>query len=100
LGVDPAVESNRLKERGVYPSATEFGIADEWLDAKAVFTASEPAEVWRAPIETVSLSEAGFERSYQGTALIPVWKLSLAPEETWRVSLELQMAGVRELARV
>jgi hypothetical protein len=36
-----------------------------------------PATAWIAPIETVSNSESGFERSYQGSALLLSWPLSL-----------------------
>jgi len=38
---------------------------------------SPPCELWRLPIETVSQSERGFERAYQGTALVFVWRLQL-----------------------
>jgi alpha-amylase len=36
-----------------------------------------PAELWRIPIETVSQSERGFERAYQGTALLFAWRFEL-----------------------
>ena len=37
----------------------------------------KPAEIAWAPVETVSLSEAGFERIYQGSALLFAWPLQL-----------------------
>ena len=40
---------------------------------------STPADAWWAPIETVSNSEAGFERVYQGSGLLLSWPLALAP---------------------
>jgi len=30
---------------------------------------------WIVPIETISQSEAGFERVYQGSAILAVWKI-------------------------
>ena len=42
-------------------------------------TLSEPAELWWAPIETISNSEAGFERVYQGPASCCRGRCPLAP---------------------
>jgi len=33
--------------------------------------------IWIFPIETVSMSEYGFERTYQGTAIFPWWEINL-----------------------
>jgi hypothetical protein len=34
---------------------------------------------WRFPLETASQSEAGFERTYQGSVVAPVFALTLTP---------------------
>jgi len=48
-------------------------------------TRPEPsADAWWAPVETISNSEAGFERVYQGSALRLGWPLDLAPGASWR----------------
>jgi alpha-amylase len=48
-------------------------------------TELEPAgDAWWAPIETISNSEAGFERVYQGSSLLLSWPVSIEPGETWR----------------
>ena len=39
---------------------------------------SPAADVWCAPVETISNSEAGFERVYQGAGMLLTWPLSLA----------------------
>jgi len=31
---------------------------------------------WVVPIETISQSESGFERVYQGSAILAVWKIA------------------------
>ncbi len=41
--------------------------------------AEPPASAWWSPIETISNSEYGFERVYQGSALVFVWPVELAP---------------------
>jgi hypothetical protein len=40
-------------------------------------------------VETVSLSETGFERIYQGSALLFAWPLRLQPGQTWETSLRV-----------
>jgi alpha-amylase len=42
-----------------------------------------------APIETVSLSEAGFERIFQGSAILVSWPLALAPGGSWQDELRI-----------
>jgi alpha-amylase len=41
-----------------------------------------PADVWIAPIETISNSEAGFERVYQGAGLLLSWPIELRSNES------------------
>ena len=36
---------------------------------RGLIRSSETADWWQFPLETISLSEAGFERNYQGTTL-------------------------------
>ncbi len=50
---------------------------------------SQPASVWTHPLWTVSLSEGGFEKVLQGTIIVPRWKLSLGPEETWVAKVDV-----------
>ncbi|TYT22860.1 DUF1926 domain-containing protein [Dictyoglomus thermophilum] len=45
------------------------------------------ASLYRYPIETVSLSEEGFERVYQGSALIHFYKVDLPVGSTWRTTI-------------
>ena len=46
---------------------------------------SKPAFLWHFPLETITLSEAGFERGYQGTVFLHLWNVRLLPGETWQV---------------
>ena len=51
---------------------------------------AQPSALWSYPIEAVSNSEGGFERTYQGVCLMLLWPLRVAPGEstsfrlTWR----------------
>ena len=59
-----------------------------WLDMGIELCWSCPATLWRFPIETISNSEAGFERIYQGSCVMPVWEVNLAPGEVWQVEMD------------
>src|SRR5215831_18596717 len=50
-------------------------LVDEWASIEARLRWSPAAELAWGPVETVSLSEGGFERIYQGTALLLTWPL-------------------------
>jgi 4-alpha-glucanotransferase len=84
-----------LGSRGRLEGAHGLAMVDEWLGGEVALSFSAPAEVSWAPVETVSLSESGFERIYQGSALLVAWPLRLGPGETWEVSLR---ARVGEMA--
>ncbi len=62
-------------------------------------TSIEPAAtVWWAPIETISNSEFGFERVYQGSALVAVWPMILAPGERRSVAMRHAIATMADRA--
>lgn len=49
------------------------------------------ALVWRFPVETVSRSDTGIITDYQSSAVIPSWKFSLEPNQSWKVQLTLRI---------
>src|SRR3972149_7086541 len=50
-----------------------IGFGNDWLGIDAEATVAPPAGAWWQPIETISNSEAGFERVYPGHALVFRW---------------------------
>jgi 4-alpha-glucanotransferase len=80
-----------LGSRGRLEGAHGLTMVDEWLGGEVALSFSAPAEVAWAPVETVSLSESGFERIYQGAALLVAWPVRLRPGETWAVSLRVHV---------
>ncbi len=62
-----------LKFRGEL-AGSRLLIADEWQGVKITITADPEPRWWIAPIETVSQAVEGFERVYQGSAILAVWK--------------------------
>jgi len=57
----------------------------------------EPTDIWIAPIETVSNSEGGFERAYQGSACLLSWPVHLAPGESWSRTVHHAVTTDRDL---
>ena len=76
-------------------SATELRLVDQWQNVSIAIHAPAVREFWVAPIETVSESEDGFERVYQGSQILPLWPLELMPGALWtgRVSVRVGLAG-------
>jgi len=54
------------------------------------FLFSRPISVWFYPLKTVSMSEEGFESTYQGSSLLIVQPLNLAVGENSRLRMEMR----------
>jgi 4-alpha-glucanotransferase len=50
---------------------------------------SRKARLWTHPLWTVSLSEGGFEKVYQGTIAVPHWALVLEAGASWETEIGL-----------
>ncbi len=55
---------------------------------------SEPCALWTLPLETVTMSEAGFERGYQGTVTLHVWPLHLEPDGEWQGTITQSVSPI------
>jgi len=73
--------------------ASQLRVVDEWQKVGVTLIAPEANQFWITPIETVSESEDGFERIYQGSKIIAVWPVELATGAEWRGKLTLRVAG-------
>jgi alpha-amylase len=58
---------------------SELLIVDEAQRIRVALSAPDAKEFWVTPIETVSESEEGYERVYQGSQIIAVWPVDLVP---------------------
>ena len=58
---------------GACDRVTAVRVACADLNVNVKLLPQPAATLWRRPIETVSQSERGFERSYQGTSLVFSW---------------------------
>ena len=83
------LEKRNLASFGETNNVGQVRLVDEWLKVTVSLAFSQPAALWRAPVETVSQSEAGFERVYQSSMVMPLWRISLPPGKTWEVEVRL-----------
>jgi 4-alpha-glucanotransferase len=70
---------------------TRIALVDDWLGLTATLTWSPRARVLWAPVYTVSLSEAGLERVWQGVELTVVWPVELGPRP-WSPEMALDVS--------
>ncbi|MFH1687096.1 MAG: alpha-amylase/4-alpha-glucanotransferase domain-containing protein [bacterium] len=57
-------------------------LLDQYRDLGVALDADQPGHLWQSPIFTVSLSEGGFEKVYQGTTIVKVFHLTLSSRPT------------------
>ena len=81
--------SSKLASRGVVEDLTHFALIDTYLGLRIDVRSDEPARLWRYPVETVSLSEEGFERVYQQSCLMPAWELNLGRTDAWNNTVRI-----------
>jgi len=82
-----------LRWAGALP-AVPLRAVDEWQKIGVRIEAPEARELWLAPIETVSESEEGFERVYQGSQILAVWPVDLEAGEKWAAQVSCRVTGV------
>jgi 4-alpha-glucanotransferase len=70
----------------------DLRVVDEWQGVAVTLAASDARQFWITPIETVSESEDGFERIYQGSQIIAVWPIELAQGSGWTGQLTLKVS--------
>ena len=92
------VDGQRAGHDGSGTAAGIEGLAqgNDWLGVRIDTRISPACDAWWAPIETVSNSEEGFERVYQGSALLLSWVVDLEPGQQWLGSVEHRVATERD----
>jgi alpha-amylase len=79
-----------LAGMGAHRGVETFSLVDHWSEVRVDLLAREAAGWVRAPLETVSLSESGAERIFQGTIAMAYWDVRLEPGASFET-----MIGVR-----
>jgi len=69
---------------GTASELSRIGQGNDYVGVAIDTTVDTAAEAWWSPVETVSNSENGFERVYQGCGLLLSWPLALGPGDVVR----------------
>jgi 4-alpha-glucanotransferase len=69
---------------------------DEWQDVAVEIEARGASQLWISPIETVSESEEGFERVYQGSQILGVWNVTLDSAAPFSAETVLRVSPARD----
>ena len=77
---DGSLVEQILRSRGEVENVRALGLRDEYLGVDVRIETDRATSFFRFPIETVSLSEGGFERIFQSAVVIPNWKFTLKQE--------------------
>ncbi|HVS89544.1 MAG TPA: alpha-amylase/4-alpha-glucanotransferase domain-containing protein [Candidatus Acidoferrum sp.] len=78
--------ARNLRFSGTLP-APLLRMEDGWQRIRISLHAPAAEKFWVAPIETVSESEEGFERVYQGSQILAVWQPDLTAQKSWTARL-------------
>lgn len=71
---DRALSIRKLGDLGDEVGLSHISIRDEWQGLEIEFIFSEKSRVFNLPIYTVSQSENGQEKVYQGNVILPCWE--------------------------
>ncbi len=73
-------------------SVARVELSESGWEGTVAVALSPAAAVWLFPLETVSNSEAGFERTFQGVTCLCSWSIALRPHEAWETTLVITPA--------
>jgi alpha-amylase len=89
------LSSPRLNTVGAEEGVSEMGMRDGWLELEVNFKTQTPAKFWRYPVETISQSEGGFERVYQGSCLLLGWEVHLPAQGSFETSVTTSLKEIK-----
>ncbi len=88
---DHPLDDRKLASIGESADVSEVFLIDEWNGMRVALRTDQKCHLWRFPIETVSLSENGFEKIFQGSCLLFYWPLEFERGGQFEVNLELEI---------
>ncbi len=73
---------------------TQFVLHDTWYKIKTIWDMSKPCRIWQFPLFTISGSESGIEKTYQGLCTFLNWKVELKSKRLWEVDVEFRVESI------
>ena len=89
-------KNSYLDSVGEYLIATRFAMVDEYRKLAFGLKSDKDSRIWHLPIFTVSLSEGGLEKVYQGTTFMNLFELELSANPV-SINFTLFAGGLKNL---
>lgn len=83
-----------LGSSGVAKGLKTIRLIDTHIGLIATVEVDTPATLWRHPVHTVSLSEGGFEKIYQGSCLVFLFPLDFSGDGSMGISFRIKVEGI------
>jgi alpha-amylase len=83
---DGRLHDSFLDSIGVVEGSQFLGLKDEYMKIDINISAEKADAIWRLPVETISLSEAGFEKVYQSSCVLLIWDVDLQDEKILKIN--------------
>jgi alpha-amylase len=85
-----------MNAKGDFLNIPAFEMNDEWSGFGMKFYMNPEADVWVFPIETVSQSEVGLEKTYQGSTFLIHWQTPLERKNEQKRSIKLAIYKIND----
>ena len=89
---------DKRKENGELLGVTKWSRLDEPFSIELDLKMDTKSDLWVFAVETVSLSEYGFERTYQGTGVLNLYRVMLNPEDTKVFNIDVNLGSIKTSA--
>lgn len=86
-------QQGRLDSARQMPDVDQLAIGNKRLGIHLTLQASRKLDLWQLPLEAISNSEGGLERTFQGTCFLATIPFDLNPGETLSFSLRWEQVG-------
>lgn len=91
----PGGEKILLKQRGIVDNIDRFSFVNEYDGFMVRFETTVDMNLLHFGVETASQSEGGLERTYQGTALLPVFPVTLPEGKKCNIGIKISVLKVK-----
>ncbi len=88
-----SVYDTAFATRGSKEKLNIIEVNDEWHHLKIVYDFSKETDLMYFPVETVSGSEGGLEKTYQELTLLFNWKIELGKDALWEINFTQEIVG-------
>ncbi len=89
-------QNSYLDSTGNYKETAAFAMIDEYRQLAVAIASDQNCTLWHLPIFTVSMSEGGFEKVYQGTTFVNLYEIKLSQEPV-SINLTLFSGDLKQL---